>query len=152
MLSESFVSALRVVEVQLRGVGISWAVIASTNLALQGMVVVPRDVDVVVEVSQLERVRELFAEFSPSPVKKLNVSTSESAWSVTCTINDVVVEFLGERITGYYVSKLLGGKIKYVQIERVRLPCLLLKDEAEIYASTNKPHKTKMILEFLKKC
>ncbi len=126
---------------------IKWALIGSTNLAIQGMDVNPRDLDIVVMFEDLEKVRVLLKDYHPDPIKKLEVMTNEPAWEVKLYINDVEVQILGELKHGEYVSKRMANEIIYVD----EIPCFTLDAEARAYSETNRKEKADKIWEFIKK-
>ena len=130
---------------------IKWALIGSTNMQLQGMDVSPHDLDIVVQLKDLEKMREIFSDYNASAVKELKPLTDESGWEVKLEIEDVEVQILGERDAGEYVSKLLANKLTKKKIDDIEIPCFILEVEAQTYAETNREHKAHLIQEFLER-
>lgn len=130
---------------------IKWALIGSTNLKMQGMDVNPNDLDIVVPLKDLEKMREIFADYNASVVKELKSLTDEPGWEVKLEIDGVEVQILGENDTGEYVSKLLENKLTKISIDNIEIPCFTLEAEAQTYTETNREHKAHLIQDFLKR-
>ncbi|MEK6822703.1 MAG: hypothetical protein AABY13_02650, partial [Nanoarchaeota archaeon] len=86
---------IRIIHEKMRGNHIMWVLVGSTNLQLQGMHVAPRDLDIVIQHKDLEKVRELFSEYSPSDVQELKTLSGERAWDVHTTIKGIECQFFG---------------------------------------------------------
>ncbi len=151
MISEKFKQAIMFISEVLSNAKIKWAVIGSTNQALQGMEITPNDLDLIVSFDYLKKIPELFKSFSPSPFQKLETTTGMPAWDVKMTLKKVEVQFLGERKEGLYVKPLLSKKVTHVTVNGLSIPCLALDSEANAYAKTNREKKAKAILDFLAK-
>jgi len=119
--------------------------VGSTNMQLQGMNVNPRDLDIVVQLSNLEKISRIFN----APINKLRSSTKEPAWEVKTTIDDVEIQIFGERDLGKYVSKLLANRIIKMKLEDIEVPCFTLEAEAQAYEETKRENKAQMIRNFL---
>jgi len=130
---------------------IKWALIGSTNMQLQGMNVNPHDLDIVVQLKDLEKIREIFSDYNASAIKELKPLTNEPGWEVKLNIENVEVHILGERDTGEYVSKLLSDRLTKIKIDDIKIPCFTLEAEAQTYAETNREHKAHLIQEFLER-
>lgn len=92
---------------------------------------------------------EIFADYQTSAVQELSATTGEPAWDVTCQIHGVDVQFLGERDTGEYVSKLLSHRLTTIELNDIEVPCFTLEAEAQTYAETHREHKARLIKTFL---
>jgi hypothetical protein len=150
MLNPKFIRAVEIVHDVLHKENINWALIGSTNMCLQGMNVNPRDLDIVVQLKDLEKMTDIFSEYNASDIKELTPMTEEPGWEVRVGVNDVDVQILGERDTGEYVSKLLAKKLILIRLGDIKVPCFTLGAEAQTYAETKREHKANMIREFLK--
>jgi hypothetical protein len=149
MLTEEFKQAIRIVAERLKRNNIVWAIVGSTNLVLQGIPKEPHDLDIVVSLEDLKRIRDLFEEYAPSEITPLKTVTDEPAWDVKMKINAVDVQVLGERKEGTYVKPLLNNKVLWVQMNEIKVPCLALTAEANAYEKTNRQQKAKEIRDFL---
>jgi len=151
MLNKTFKEALKVLNKKLKKNNIKWALIGTTNLALQGMNINPRDLDIVVTLGDLKKIPFIFEDYSPTDITKLPVTTDEPAWDVTLIILDVKVQIMGERDTGEYVNKLLANKIIQIKVDTFEVPCFTLEAEAQAYTETNRAQRAQTIRNFLKK-
>lgn len=82
MITEKFKKTIKIIHKRLENNKINWALVGSTNMQLQGMNVQPHDLDVVVQLKDLEKMREIFSDYTVSAVKKLKPLTNEQAWEV----------------------------------------------------------------------
>lgn len=149
MINENFKKAIKIIHKLMNENKIKWALIGSTNMQLQGINVNPHDLDIVVQLKDLEKIREIFSDYNASAVKKLKPLTDEPSWEVKLKIKNVKVQILGERDTGEYVSKLLANKLTKKKIDDIKIPCFTLEAEAQSYTETNRKHKAHLIQEFL---
>lgn len=151
MINENFKKAIKIIHKLMNENKIKWALIWSTNMQLQGMDVNPHDLDIVIQLKDLEKMREIFSNFNASAVKELKPLTDEPGWEVKVEIGNVEVQILGERDTGEYVSKLLANRLTKIKIDDIEIPCFTLEAEAKTYAETNREHKAHLIQEFLER-
>ncbi len=151
MMNEKFKKTIKIIHKRLEDNKIKWALVGSTNMQLQGMDVQPHDLDVVVQLKDLEKTREIFSDYNASAVKELKPLTDEPAWEVRMKIDDVEVQIFSQSDTGEYVSKLLTDKLTKIKLENVEIPCFTLEAEAQTYAETNREHKAHLIQEFLER-
>nr|MBA4404683.1 hypothetical protein [Nanoarchaeum sp.] len=139
---------------------ITYAFIGSTNLALQGMDVIPRDLDLVVRLDDLRNIPSLFSVYNPSKVEELRPDPNDPAWAskllehpaynVHFNIENVQVQILGEKDDGHYVSKLIYPKLTYVNLNSTNVPCFTLEAEAQAYEDTHRSNKAERVREFLR--
>jgi len=150
MINSKFTHAIKVIHQLLDEKKISWALIGSTNMQLQGMNVNPRDLDIVVQLKDLEKMKNIFSGYLASEIRKLEPMTIEPAWEVKLDIDEVEVQILGELDTGEYVSKLLAKRLIHISLGDIQVPCFTLDAEAQTYAETKREHKANLIRDFLK--
>jgi hypothetical protein len=159
MLSDEFKQAIKIISETLNAQNLDYALIASSNLALQGMDFSPNDLDIVMKALDLKKVHELFKEYSPSGVNKLKPDSKDPAWTkrlkehpkwdVNFNLGEVPVQILGEHDDGEYVSKLLAKRLVYIDVDGVKVTCFSLEAEAEVYQETSRFEKAKKIRDFL---
>ena len=149
MISENFKEAIKTIYGKLSSSKIKWAFVGSTNMQLQGIQVIPRDLDVVMQYQNLIEMPKLFYDYSASPVKELNSFTGRKVWEVTATINNVGVQFNGSENKDVYVSKLLANKLVLIDLDNVKIPCFTLEAESQTYRETNRHNKADIIKKFL---
>jgi hypothetical protein len=151
LLTKEFQDVLKIVAERMTTHKVEWALIGSTNCALQGMKVSPKDLDVVVKLEDLRRMSEVFDGYAVSPVEELTAMglSNEPAWEVRVGIGGAPVQILGEKNIGEYVSKLIAKRIIEIKDEESAILCLTLDAEADAYTETNRPQKAERIMEFL---
>lgn len=149
MMNENIKEAIKIIHELLGQNNIKWALVGSTNLQLQGMQIEPRDLDIVIQHRNLEKVSEIFTDYSASSVKELKTLSGEPAWEVKAKINGIETQFFGGDETDIYVSKLLASKIAMIKLENIEIPCFTLEAESQSYKETNREHKAHLIQEFL---
>lgn len=150
MITEKFKKTIKIIHKSLENNKIKWALVGSTNMLLQGMNVQPHDLDVVVQLKDLKKTREIFSEYNVSSIKELKPLTNEPAWEVRIEINDVEVQIFAQLNTGEYVRRLLANKLTNIRLGNVEIPCFTLEAEEQTYAETNRLNKSNLIKEFLK--
>lgn len=151
MLDRSFSKSAKVIATRLNEAKIPWALIGSANLALQGLPVQPKDLDIVVRLDDLSKIQDLFRDFQCSETREFPTAIVEPTWEVVVKLDDIDVQFLGEQDTGPYVDKLINNQIQEIVLDGVNLTCLTLDAEADAYAETDRSHKAEMIRNYLKK-
>lgn len=150
MISQDFSNALKEVSA-LMGNRLKWAVVGSTNLALQGLPVTPNDLDIAVFISDLRPARALFRHYSPTQVDQARSSGSDILFDFRCRIGNIPVQVFSDHDSGSYSRKLLSNRIVRVKLGTSIIPCFTLEAEAQAYDETGRPQKSVMIKEFLKK-
>ncbi len=149
MLSKEFRAALNVLHDALRKTGISWTVIGSTNMCLQGMDVTPHDLDIVVSLSDLRKLPGIFSKCQPSPIRKLDPLGDDERWEVKFHIGDVEIQAIGEKDSGGYLRRIAAGRIVKLPLDRIVLQCFMLDAEAMAYEEMKRESKSRMIRDFL---
>ncbi len=149
MTSQDIKDAIKTIHERLKNNNVKWALVGSTNLQLQGMHVEPRDLDIVIQHEDLEKVSDLFSDYSSSAVERLETLLVEPAWEVKAIINGIEVQFFGGNKTDIYVSKLLANRIITMKLNDIEIPCFTLEAESQSYKETNREHKAHLIQEFL---
>jgi len=151
MINKKLKEVIILVAKKFKKVNIKWALIGSTNLTLQGVDILPHDLDIVVESNNLRKIKKIFEEFKPSEFKETIPMTDKPAWEMRLNIMGVDVQIFGEKNNGIYVSKLLANKLTYVGLENIEIPCFSLEAEMEAYSEKNRNDKVELIRNFLDK-
>jgi hypothetical protein len=159
MITQQFKEAIKIIYAKLNNTNFPYAFIGSTNCALQGMEVSPRDLDLVMKLDDLQHIPKLFKEYSPSDIEELLPDSKDPAWTaklanhpafnVHAHVKEIKVQILGEKDNGDYVSKLVANRIIYIPFNGLKLPCFTLEAEAEAYEETYRPKKAERIRQFL---
>ncbi len=149
MLDAKFIEAIQIISGRLEKAKIKWALVGSTNLALQGIDIIPHDLDILVRLDDLGKMPGIFSEYSPSQVTELKPIVSET-WEVRANINGVTVQIFAENDSGVYVSKFLGFELVRLRIKSHEVPCFALAIESQAYVQTGRQSKADMINDFIK--
>lgn len=154
MISEQFAKALKIVAKRMRDNNITWAVIGSGALALQGMDIKPNDLDISVNVRDLKKIHELFADHCATEVKEIETLSGKQAWDVLATIEGIETQFCGEEETddkAIWFNRVAAGLINTIDIDGVRIPCISLPAAIEAYKELHRLQKAELIQVFLDK-
>ncbi|RJQ15475.1 hypothetical protein C4573_04935 [Candidatus Woesearchaeota archaeon] len=146
MLENNFKEALIIISKKLKNR--RWAVIGSFNLVLQGMALQPNDLDVIVHLSELKNMQDLFQEYKPSAIQQLTPLGGHPSWAIKIKISGVTVQVLGEKSKGTYFSKLLKKRVLILRIDNTKIPCFTLDAESDAYAIKRK-EKSRLIRSFI---
>jgi predicted nucleotidyltransferase len=149
MVNQNIKDAIKTIHERLTNNDIKWALVGSTNMQLQEMHVEPRDLDIVIQHRDLEKISKIFFDYSASPVKEIETLSGKPAWEVKAIIGNVEIQFFGGDENDVYVSKLLSGRTVLVKLDGIEIPCFTLEAESQAYMETNREHKAHLIQEFL---
>ena len=152
MIDDRFKSALEIISSKLNN-NIKWALVGSTNMALQGIPVNPGDLDVVVRYSDLKKMKGIFSDYKVSEIKELKpfVSGQSCAGDVKFNILGADVQIFGEEDGGNYIKYLLSNNnLVFVEVDEMKVPFFKLEIEAQVYWDTGRNNKAEIIREFLK--
>jgi hypothetical protein len=150
-MNENFKYAIKLICERLENKNIRWALVGSTNMNLQGIDINPNDLDIIVQLEDLSKIREIFSDFDVSKVKELEPLSEldTKKFEVTFLIDNVPIQVIGEGSEGLYVSKFLNGGLVKFSLDSVKVPCFALEAEAQTYSETDREHKSTLIREFL---
>src|SRR3989344_4875549 len=109
----------------------------------------PRDLDITVRFSDLEKVREMFREYSPTEFKVWEGVTPTTR-SFSFLVNGVEVDVFGEEgESGPYTGALVVGKTVDISVDDFVVKGLTLEAEINAYRSTNREAKAQKVEEFI---
>ena len=149
MLNQNLVDTLKLVANRLTDNGFLWAIVGSTNLALQGIDIVPRDIDIISTMDVLPKIKSIFPEYEVAEIEEKHSAISGSYWRVAMHINDIEIEVLGEKENGIYADRLLAGHKIDVILDGVNISCLALESELQAYRETGRQNRVDLIESFL---
>lgn len=150
-MEQNIRKTIKTIHEKLKLNNIRWALVGSTNMQLQGMDTYPRDLDIVIQHKDLEKISDIFSDYSTSIVKQFKTLSGKPAWEVKTNINDIEVQFFGGKDDDIYVSKMLANRISMIKMDDIKIPCFNLEAEEQAYRETNREHKAKLIRDFLYK-
>ena len=148
MINDDYKRAIFEISELMIGNSIKYAITGSTNLALQGIEIVPQDIDIVVDYEDLQKMVKIFPKYLKTGMRKME-SKSGEAWEVLLDMDGVEVQFFAE-MQGAYHSALYKNS-HCLDIDDRLIYCLPLKEELRIYSESGRKQKAKMIEKFLKR-
>jgi predicted nucleotidyltransferase len=146
---------LKKISGMIQGHGIKWVVVGTVSLALQGVDIQPKDIDIISTKEDTFRISEILKEFEIKPVEFGRTLLFESYMGVYA-IEGVKVEVMGdfrEKIDNKWVSlneRLISPVI--VDIDNVPIPVSTLEDQLLSYEKLGRPkdsERARKIREFL---
>jgi hypothetical protein len=155
MVSEHHLKALQEIEARLRGSGVEWAVAGSVGLALQGVEVQPRDLDIQTDAQGAYEIERLFAEHS---IRKVRHSAAERVQSHYGALNigGVEVEIMGDLQTrevggAWSAPEDVKEHRVWVRVEGMNLPVLPLDYSIEAYRRLGRTEKVDLLERWLRR-
>jgi hypothetical protein len=153
MLEPSLLVALRALYARLNFQPINWAITASCGLALQGVPVGVRDIDLATDRTGAYRIEQLFAAEVIRPVQFSSAETIQSHYGAF-ELEGYTFEIMGDvqyrRADGNWDDPLDFTPHKhYLQIEEMKLPVLTLEYEYESYVRLGREAKIKLLRDWL---
>jgi len=156
MIHQKYIEVLKIIHERLNG-RIPYAIIGSTNLALHGMDLSPRDIDIVTTIEGAKLCKELFQDFIPVGTEIVVIeSLYNKHYALIFTISGVTLEISSEDTGGIYDSLLKENNILYpedsiIGVKDIKLPCLSLKSELKAYSLTGRKDRVHLIEKFISK-
>jgi len=136
---------------------IKWAIVGSTSLALKGIEIGPKDIDILTTKEGVYKISSLLKEYEAKPVK-FSESKIFSSHFGRFLIDGIKVEVMGDlkaKVEGKWVSLTDRLKrLKYVKVGNARIPVPSLEDQLEVYSKLKRRKDLKevrKIREFLEK-
>lgn len=126
---------------------ISYVLIGSVNLYLQGIKVNVRDVDILTTPEGIRKIDTILAEYRTKEIY-FDETEGRNSWRSFYEIEGIEIEVLGNVTNAYRNPESVHRKV-LVEIDGVELPCLVLAEEIEAYKLMGRPEKAKMIDEVL---
>jgi len=150
MLKQKFKKVIKLIYTKLRDKNIKWAIIGTTNLALQGIKVKPKDLDIITDVKSLRMIKNLFKDFVSEQIKKGPSSKEKLSkfYELKLKIKGIDCHIIGEKNSEIYLNKIKN--IVLIKLENIKVPCLSLESGIKAYSKMGQNHKVKLIKEFLK--
>jgi hypothetical protein len=155
MVSEVNLEALREIDTRLHGSGVEWAIAGSVGLALQGVEVQPRDLDIQTDAQGAYEIERLFAEHILRKVRHSAAERVQSHYGAL-EIGGVEVEIMGDLQTREMGGAWSGPEdVKqhrvWVQVQGMNLPVLPLKYSIEAYRKLGRTEKVDLLEHWLRR-
>lgn len=154
MIDRPFVNALRIIVSKLDNKGVNWVLGGSVNLALQGVDVNPRDIDIVTDRQGAFRIGELLKDYK---LKKVALTKSEklSSYLGKFCIEGLEVEVIGslrvKTSEGEWTRSFKPKHKVVLKFEDMRIPASPLEVELKAYEILGRMERVQKIREALQK-
>jgi predicted nucleotidyltransferase len=141
MLISELIKALKIINQKLRGKKIKWVLVGSTSLALQGVKIKPKDIDILIDKKSILKVNKLFREYEVEPIKFTRSKFFES-YIGEFRIEGIKVEVMAnlkEKIGNKWTSfsgRLINPRI--IAIQGMGIPVSPLKEQLKSYQKLNR--------------
>jgi predicted nucleotidyltransferase len=154
---KEIIKVLKIILRKLRNKKIKWVLVGSTSLALQGVKISPKDIDILTDKEGAFKMNEIFKNYQVKPVK-FSQGKFFSSYFGRFKIEGVRVEIMGNlkaRIGQKWV--LLTKRLyshTFVKLGKEKIPVPFLEDQLEVYKKVKRKkniERVKKINEFLKK-
>lgn len=138
-MNESIKEALEIISKRLSGAGINWAVVGSTNLALQGISVEPGDIDIVTDSRGAKIIQKELKDFLIKPYHKrltrinLKFGIRSYAYFSSYDIRGVKVETITNMKIKNEPLDYSKEDIVLVNLREKLIPCLSLEKIKKAY-------------------
>ena len=135
MLEQKTVETLKMIYEKLKGEEVKWVLTGSTNLALQGLKIKPKDIDILTDKEDAFKINKLLKEYETEPVK-LRKSNIFQSYFGKFKIKELNVEVMGNlRVkTGGKWTPSRGLEHRTtINFEGMYLPVLSLNEELKSY-------------------
>lgn len=144
MINENFKTTLIKIAKVFKKNNIDWILIGTTTHDLQGMERQPNDIDIVVRLRELRKIRDLFSDYNPSKINQLRPGHS----SIELKIKGVPVEIIGQKEAHDFFT----NKEDYITTKEINgtiIPCRKLEKEVEFYKKLGREKRVKELQNFL---
>lgn len=154
MRSQKIKEVLRIICQELENKDVNWALVGSTNLALQEVDVEPHDVDILTDKEGAFLIHKLLKEYE---VKEVKWSRSDkfASWLGELRIKGVKVEIMGnlklKDTKGKWSETTSLSKRKLMKIDDCKIPIIPLRYELKAYEKLGRSERVRKIKEALKK-
>ncbi len=141
MISENILQALRVVYDRLNDRNVCWMLVGSLSLAVQGVDVVPHDIDVLTDKPGVFLIGGLLKDYAKKPVEYKQTVEARSYLGEFC-IYGIEIEVMAEyqeKVNGQWIT--LSSRLEspiLLKMDAMLLPVSLLMAQLESYESSTR--------------
>lgn len=151
MISKENIEAIKIITEKLSHDNINWALIGSSNLALQGVDVEAHDIDILTDKEGALLMRKILKEFTKEEIKYKESEKFKSYYG-KFIINGVEVEIMGDLSNlnprGDIWSETTNFSKKiYFQVDDTKVPVISLDQEYQAYLKLGRNEKAQKIAE-----
>ncbi len=141
MIMKKIEKALKLLEEKLEG--INYALVGSVNLYLQGVAVVPRDIDILTTPRGIKKIDKILKNYQTKEIY-FDKSEGRNSYRTFFEINGIEVEVLGN-VNNTARPKNSLNKRKIVNYEGIKLSCAPLREELKTYEKMGRIDKARLI-------
>ena len=155
-IPENFLTAIKFICEQLQDkVAIIWTVTGSLGFALQGVPVVPHDIDLQTDASSIYKVEQIFSKYSTRKVQ-YTISERIRSYFGELKINNIKIEIMGDiqkKIANniWEESIDLSKYIKMLNFSEFSVPVLDLEYEYQAYLKLGRIERATLLRTWLDK-
>jgi len=135
---------LKYILIKIKDKNLIWRLERSTNLKVQGIDIIPRDLDIATDEEGITFRKEL-----KSHIIKDRYKEEIKAQSLVCNINGIEIEIIYRNNPKVAID--MFDKIKTIKWHRLDLPILPLENAIDFYTIIKKPERVRIIQDFLNK-
>jgi len=153
MLNLDYLKVLRKINAQLSNISVNWAVTGSLGFALQGVPIVPNDIDIQTDEKGAYEIERHFSEFV---TKRVKFSFTERIRSY---FGELMIDGIKVEIMGDIQKRNKGGSWEntvdlehhkqVVEVEGMQVPVLSLEYEYQAYLKLGRIDKVEMLRRWL---
>lgn len=136
MISRNIIKTLKIIDKKLKGQKIKWVLVGSTSLALQGVKIKPKDIDILTNKEGVFKINKLFKKYEVKPTKFGRSEFFES-YIGEFKLKGIKVEVMGnlkEKVDKKWIplsKRLVSPKV--IEVEGVRIPVSPLFEQLKSY-------------------
>ncbi|MFA5050661.1 MAG: hypothetical protein WC499_00905 [Patescibacteria group bacterium] len=142
---EKINKVLKIISEKLKSV--DYAFIGSVNLYIQGLKIEPRDIDILTTPEIIKEIDEILKEYRTKEIY-FDKSEGRNSFRSFYEIDGMEIEVLGNVNNISRKPDSLKDKI-YIEFDKIKLPCMPLNDELNVYEKIGRKEKVEMIKKFL---
>ena len=137
-MNQKFTDALKIISKKMENKNISWILIGSTSLALQGVNLEPEDIDILTDKEGVFEINKILKQYEIQSIKT-NPSKLFKSHLSQYLINDVKVEVMGDfifrsKLTNEWLS--LDSMLQsyyLIETQKAKIPIFSLEKSVKIY-------------------
>jgi len=155
MVEEKLLEVLKFIAEVLRKENVRWALVGSLNLALHGVDVEPKDIDIVTDREGILKIGELLREFVVEEIR-YKEGKKMAAYFGKLNVNGVLIDIIGEPRMREdedhkWKEKGLCKDLIVLDLGNLRVPAMSLRSELNAYKILGKTEKVRKIENVLRK-
>ncbi|MDD3102442.1 MAG: hypothetical protein PHE59_04850 [Patescibacteria group bacterium] len=128
---------------------VDYAFIGSVNLYIQGLKIKPRDIDILTTPEIIKEIDEILKEYLTKEIY-FDESEGRNSFRSFYEIDGMEIEVLGNVNNISRKPDSLKDKI-YIEFDKIKLPCMPLNNELDMYEKIDRKEKVEMIKKFYEK-